>query len=782
MNVKKILTFDMIKVLKCLGHPQTKFASCGTANSKVKVIDMKVKELIKHRKGMISFAALAGEAAAGYVFSGASMRGTSAFADISIAGAAGLAGSAAVFLGSLLRCFADDSIGRNIVKLAAMVMIIIVKLLMDNKRSPLSCGIYTAVSVVLSGAAVSAVIGELVYKFLFYLFYSASAGFTSYSICRIVRDAEKGKAIVITASTGCYYAVVYTIYAASLCSAKLPLINIGAVLGIALTMLASYYYGSTGGVICGALTVCAAFLSSSDTGMTVVLLPAAGLFSGFIRQCRIAVSALIFMGISFMLAVLTGMTDDIIYSMAEHFAGAGVFFISTSCFSDKRVRVPQSLPWREESVKARLDFMSDSLATLRKDTQQLAEKLMKKKSSSREKRDDTKKVCGRCYRKHICRRQGSTTMKGLAALAEMSEISLETFPAELDTCIRRNELIASRQKGINDETLEKLMDMRKSDCRGMLSEQFSIIEDMVRTSGREGELSYSAPLSTAIREKLTKFGFEPEYVSACYNSKGRLLAEIYFSAKDAPASSTRICDLISDELRMKLICSDPVSSGNEVRLRLCEKPPLNLEVCTASRKAVEDEESGDTFMIFGDGTGTGYIVLSDGMGSGKDAAFESSLAAGLFRRLICSGTDCQAAVRMINSIMFSKSREEAFATLDILIADLDSGELTSLKSGAAATMVRHGGNVIRLSSDAFPVGMYEEADVTKTVCGFEEGDVAIMFSDGICEGEYRFIRELLLGGNDLKSIVDEICAKSEKFSPFNRADDVTVIGVRVVSA
>ena len=132
--------------------------------------------------------------------------------------------------------------------------------------------------------------------------------------------------------------------------------------------------------------------------------------------------------------------------------------------------------------------------------------------------------------------------------------------------------------------------------------------------------------------------------------------------------------------------------------------------------------------------------------------------------------------------MFSKSREEAFATLDILIADLDSCELTSLKSGAAATMVRHGGNVIRLSSNAFPVGMYEETDVTKTVCGFEEGDVAIMFSDGICEGEYRFIRELLLGENDLKSIVDEICAKSEKFSPFNRGDDVTVIGVRVVSA
>lgn len=748
----------------------------------MKVIDMKAKEILKSRRGLIPLLIFTGEAAAGFIFSGASMRGTSAFADISIAGSAGLAGSAAVFLGSLLRCFADESIGRNIVKLSAMVMIMIVKLLVEDKRSPLSCGIYTAVSVVLSGAAVSAVIGELVYKFIFYLFYSAAAGFTAYSLCRIVRDARSGSAIVITASTGCYYAVVYTIYTASLCSAQLPFLNVGAVIGIGLTMLASYYYGSTGGVVCGALTVCAAFLSSADTGMTVVLLPAAGLFSGFIRNCRMSLYAVIFMGVSFILTVLTGLTEDVIYSMAEHIAGTGVFLIAAPYYSDKRIRVPRCTPLRDESVKARNAFLTDSLAALSKETRKLAERLMKKETKENIVRDDTEKVCGRCYRRHICRRQGSTTLKGLKELAEMSEISLETFPEELDTCIRRNELIAARQKGINDETLEKLMDMRKSDYRGMLSEQFAIMEKMIGKTGEDEELSYSPPVSTVIREKLIKFGFAPSYVSACYNSKGRLLAEIYFKAEDAPASSTRICDLISDELRMKLIGSDPVCSGSSVRLRLYEKPQLNLEVCTASRKAEGEDDSGDSFLIFGDGTGTGYIVLSDGMGSGREAAFESSLAAGLFRRLICSGVDCEAAVRMINSIMFSKSKEETFATLDILIADLDSCELTSLKSGAAATMVRHGGSVVRLSSDTFPVGMYEETDITKTVCGFEEGDVAIMFSDGICEGEYRFIRELLMGDNDLKSIVDEICAKSEKFSHFNRSDDVTVIGVRAVSA
>ena len=743
---------------------------------------MKVKDIINNRKRILPVLLFMGELMSGFVFSGASMVGTSAFSDISIAGAAGLVGSGAVFMGSLLRGFADASIGKNIVKLSAMVMIIIAKLLMDNKRSPMLCGIYTALSVLFSGLAVSAVIGELFYKLAFYIFYSAAAGFTTYSLCRINRDIENGSAVRLTASSGCYYAVVYTIYTASLCSVKLPFLNAGAVLGIAVTMLASFYYGSTGGVICGALTSCAAYFSSAETGAALVLLPAAGLFSGFIHQRRISVAAAVFLTMGFMLTVLTGTSEEVVSSLGNYVLAAGIFIAAAPYYSDRHIRVPQSTKESGEVMQARLAFLADSIAAVRGDARKTADKIAEKNRASSTAKDDTEEVCGRCYRRYICRRQGSSTLKGLEALSEMSEISLETFPAELDTCIRRNELMAARQKGINDETIAKLMDMRKSDCRGILSEQFSIVENMVREISEDKEIFYSAPISITVRNKLLKFGFSPSYVNASYNSRGRLIAEIYFSAGDAPVSATRICDLISDELKLKLTSSDIVSSGSEVRLRLYEKPTLNLEVCTASKKGDETDESGDNFCIFSDGTGTGYIVLSDGMGSGKEAAFESSLASGLMRRLIGSGVGEKASARIVNSVMFSKSKDESFATLDVLKADLDSCELTSLKAGAAATLVRHGNEVIRISSDSFPVGMYEESDITENVCSFGEGDIAIMFSDGICEGEYRFIRELLMGENDLKSIVDEICAKSEKFSPFNRSDDVTVIGIRAVSA
>ena len=744
---------------------------------------MKIKVELRNNKNAIMLLIFVAELATGFVFSGTKMSGASTFADISIAGASGLSGCAAVFMGSLLYSFLSGTIGRNIVKLAAMVLLLIAKLLMENKRDPRSCGIFTSVCVFLAGTAVSAVIGELLYKLIFYIFYSLLAGFTAYSAGRMINDLKSGRSADLTAYSGCFYAVVYTIYEASLCSVEIPLFNVGIVLGIAVTMLAVYYYSFTGGVLCGTLTACAAFLASPETGMTVVLLPAVGLFTGYLPRNRSSVTAAIFCGAGFMLMILTGMTENGVNIMINYILGAGIFLVISPYYSDKHIRTHSQYSREMPQILSRRSgFMSDSIDSIRRETSRLSEVMASRRKTEIQTEDGLAKVCGKCYRRHLCRKEGSTAGKGLKRLGEMMEISQETFPQELDTCIRRNELINARNKMIQSDTLSRLMDMRNADCRGLLSEQMKMAEDMIRAVGNVPKMRCSEPLSRRMRGKLEKFGFTPTYVTAYYNNVGRLLAEIYFSADSPPDSVTRVCDLISDELRISFSASEPVSSGKEVRLRLFEKPEYTLEVCTASRKAEGSDESGDTFMVFSDGTGTGYVLLSDGMGSGKEAAFESGLAASLFKRLTVCGADCPSVIKMVNSIMLTKSKEEAFATLDVLRFDLDSCGLTVIKSGSAPTLIRHCGNVRKVSAQTFPVGMYERSEAYIADCEFSEGDIAIMFSDGISENEYLFVKELLLGSSDLKSIVDEICSKSDKFNPNDRSDDVTVIGVRVVSA
>lgn len=151
----------------------------------------------------------------------------------------------------------------------------------------------------------------------------------------------------------------------------------------------------------------------------------------------------------------------------------------------------------------------------------------------------------------------------------------------------------------------------------------------------------------------------------------------------------------------------------------------------------------------------------------------------MFRRLIGSGIGCESAIRLINSIMLAKSSEEGFATLDAVKIDLDTCGLTVIKSGASATLIRHRGQVMKIASPTFPIGIVQPADAFSSSYEFDEGDLIIMFSDGVSEGEYRFIKELLMQSSDVKMIVDEICAKAELFNKNIHSDDVTVIGIKV---
>ena len=102
--------------------------------------------------------------ASGFFLSGADIAGVASFADISLAGALGVVTSPAVLAGSLLRCIVDGTVGKNIVKIIAMIIIVITKLFSDIGNRTKACGFFTAFGIFVSGMLISAVLGEFFYK------------------------------------------------------------------------------------------------------------------------------------------------------------------------------------------------------------------------------------------------------------------------------------------------------------------------------------------------------------------------------------------------------------------------------------------------------------------------------------------------------------------------------------------------------------------------------------------------------------------------------------------
>lgn len=719
--------------------------------------------------------------ASGFFLSGADIAGVASFADISLAGALGVVTSPAVLAGSLLRCIVDGTVGKNIVKIIAMIIIVITKLFSDIGNRTKACGFFTAFGIFVSGMLISAVLGEFFYKLLFYLFYSVLSGLTAYSASLVIMSLKKQFVIELSGKSGCAYALVYIVFMSALCGIEIYSLNIGMIIGTAVTLLASYYYGHTGGALCGALTSCGAFLASSDAGMTVVLLPVAGLMTGYIHRQRTGVSVVAFVSLSFMLMVLTGITKNNIGIMLNIVSGAVLFAVIAPCYSDKWVSTGTdsgtALP---DIINARMSFLSDSIGTVRAESGKIAEVLAENSKDVDGVSKISSKICSNCYRNDLCwGSEKAVTQKAFAKLSRQPEITYETFPYELQNCLKKEELIKKFAKASRERMTARILRLRSSGNQQLLSEQIKITEEIIRSVGERIDVRYSEPISRLVTKKLSRYGIVPKRVIAYYNIYNRLIIELYFITAESPASTSRICDLISDELEMSLDITSPAYSGREMRFRLFEQPQYAMEVYGASMCAKGSDENGDTSTVFTDGTGIGYVILSDGMGSGKSASLESKLVVKMFRKLINSGVGCTSAIKLINSIMVAKSGDESFATLDAVRIDLDSCGLTVIKSGASATLIRHRGNILKVTSPTFPIGIYEQSDVFTSRYSFEDGDMIVMFSDGIDESQYKSIKELLLGGDDVKKIVCEICEKAESFNPSVRSDDVTVIGIRV---
>lgn len=717
----------------------------------------------------------------GIFLSDAKICGTVSFVNISISGAVSPMNALAVLVGSLLKYVATSQVHKNVIIICAMTLICIGKLIFNENFTPKFAGICTGISTFASGLVVALVINENFIKILFYLIYSVLAGFTSFFFKLAVDNLKKQGVIDLKSAISCAYAIVFVVLIATLAAFDPFEINLGRLAGIAITLIAAKNYGYMGGVLCGALTTCGVFLSSSESGMPVVLLSVAGLLTGYLYKNTTAVISAFFISINVIFTVLIGFPKGTLGFLIEIGVSIAIFAATSQFFSDKWIITGKDEKDAGDVISSQMIFLADSISAVRNDSKKISEHLRAISDKTCEIETTSDAVCSHCSNRLVCwYNKYDATRTGFKKMSEIGDPTVEKLPYELKECINKEKIVLEFAKSYREKITAKLMALRLSDSQKMLYEQIKITEELLASAGERLDIRYSPALSKTIASKLEKYGFNTENVSAYYNSQNRLLMELYFSTNDSPKNCQRICDIISDEINMKIDCSEPVKCGKNVRMRAFEKTEYRLDTYCAAVSAENSGITGDCTSVFSDGLGNSYVILSDGMGCGKTAALESRMVVSMFKRLIISGAEYSSAIKLINSIMLTKSQDEAFATLDAVRVNLDDCRLTLIKSGASATLIRHGGQVIKVTSPTFPIGIVEEADTFARDFEFECGDIIIMFSDGINENEYKYIKELLMQNDNINQIVDEICTKANVFSESEKADDVTVIGLRLV--
>lgn len=219
-------------------------------------------------------------------------------------------------------------------------------------------------------------------------------------------------------------------------------------------------------------------------------------------------------------------------------------------------------------------------------------------------------------------------------------------------------------------------------------------------------------------------------------------------------------------------------------VELAEKPVFSAQSYSCRYSADGAQACGDSVELFESRDACFYCVMSDGMGSGRDAALTSELSVGFMKNML-EGTELsEELIGALNSLLRSRTdggAKECSATLDLLRLDLVSGRATFCKCGAAPSYVYRRGNLFKLRSRTMPLGILAEADSKTVELGLDEGDVVIMMSDGVSGGreECPYLFDLLrqnIGGADIGRCAELIVkyARAE-----GSVDDISVAIVRV---
>ncbi len=319
----------------------------------------------------------------------------------------------------------------------------------------------------------------------------------------------------------------------------------------------------------------------------------------------------------------------------------------------------------------------------------------------------------------------------------------------------------------------------------LLASDYSAIANLLReTALSEADWEADAEGSARLRREMRSCGFQFES-AAVYGSRRK---KIYMYGVDCAASRAgerdiRLC--AERTLSTKLSPVEFSVDGKTLSAQLHTVPKYTVKCGKFTGIGDRDTASGDSVITFENGDAMFYSLVSDGMGSGREAALVSGLSSCFLRELLSAGCPMKSALELLNC--FVRGREnECFTTVDLMEADLITGRARFIKSGAAPSFVLRDGQLFRLHSKTVPVGIMRALDAEAISFDLCDDDTVIMMSDGVT-GNYEdcpWLYSLMCDGlkredspSKMAKVIGEAALKNT-----GREDDVTVVVMKITAA
>ncbi|MBQ9952349.1 MAG: SpoIIE family protein phosphatase [Clostridia bacterium] len=176
------------------------------------------------------------------------------------------------------------------------------------------------------------------------------------------------------------------------------------------------------------------------------------------------------------------------------------------------------------------------------------------------------------------------------------------------------------------------------------------------------------------------------------------------------------------------------------------------------------------------------MMISDGMGSGEDAARESAQTLRLLGQFLEADVDRELALETVNELMLARTDSDMFATVDMCVIDLAAGTAEFLKLAACRSVIVRKEEILIIEGGRLPLGILEGVSASRQRVELEPGDVVVMASDGVMDalGEEEMERVLLeFRHQPPEMLAETVVRRAEARTDAARRDDMTVVCARV---
>jgi stage II sporulation protein E len=358
----------------------------------------------------------------------------------------------------------------------------------------------------------------------------------------------------------------------------------------------------------------------------------------------------------------------------------------------------------------------------------------------------TEKSCQTCFKKEQCWSRNFDETYGL-----MKDIMYEFDQGNIPLShkVARNlDAHCVRGKKVQDAIYQELthyqanikLKKQVQESRKLVADQLlgvsEVMGDFAKEIQRERENHHKQ--EEQILDALQEFGVEIDNVEIFSLEQGNVDIDMTIPYCGGHGEGEKlIAPMLSDILEETIIvhkedCASFPNGYCHVTFRSAKAYVVETGVAHAAKGG--GLVSGDSFSMIELGAGKFAVAISDGMGNGERAHYESNETLRLLQKILQSGIEERVAIKAVNSILSLRTNDEIFSTLDLAMIDLQDASSKFLKISSTPSFVKRGDKIFKIEASNLPMGMFYEFDVDVVSEQLKAGDLLIMMSDGVFEG------------------------------------------------